>query len=142
MSRTLGEDWLLPSLDEFNRRWFTAGAITIQSCNDCGELQHPPEEICCSCQGRDLGWRECGSEGRVESVAVVTHPLRPSLKDHVPYAVVVVSLADAPGVNVIGNIVNAPPREVSIGQSVRVTFERVEDEEAGEVLQIPQWEVV
>jgi uncharacterized OB-fold protein len=142
MSRHLGEDWLLPTLDEFNRRWFTAGAITIQACGACGELQHPPEEVCGSCQSWDLGWRECAGEGRIESFAVVAHPLRPSLEDHVPYAVVVVSLTDAPGVNVIGNVINIPAREVTIGQTVRATFQRVEDTQMGEVLQIPQWEVV
>ena len=142
MARHLGDDWLLPTLDDLNRRWFTAGAITIQCCDDCAELQHPPEEICCGCQSTKLGWRECKGDGKVESVAVVAHPLRPSLADHVPYAVVVVSLDDAPGVNVIGNVINIPAREVSIGQSVRAVFQRVQDAEADVVLQIPQWEVV
>jgi len=142
MSRHLGDDWLLPSLDDLNRKWFTAGVVTVQTCNDCGSLQHPPEELCCSCQGTDLGWRECSGEGKIESVAVVTHPLRPSLVDHVPYAVVVVSLADAPGVNAIGNVINVPAREVGIGQRVRAVFQRVVDADAHEVLEIPQWEVV
>jgi uncharacterized OB-fold protein len=142
MARHLGDDWLLPTLDDLNRKWFTAGEISVQSCNGCGALQHPPEEICCSCQSAELGWRACKGEGKVESVAVVAHPLRPSLADHVPYAVVVVSLDDVPGVNVIGNVINIPAREVAIGQSVRAVFQRVEDEEADVVLQIPQWEVV
>ena len=73
---------------------------------------------------------------------MVRHALRPSLKDHVPYAVVVVSLDDAPGLHAIGNVVNCPADEVAIGQAVRAVFQRVDDSEADEVLQIPQWERV
>lgn len=142
MSRHLGDDWLLPSLDDLNRSWFTSGEISIQLCKSCGELQHPPQEVCGSCQGFELDWHACSGEGRIESVAVVRHPLRPSLEEHVPYAVVVVSLADAPHVSAIGNVVDCAADEVAIGQKVRAVFERVDDAEAGEVLQIPQWELV
>ena len=83
MARFLGDDWLLPSLDDLNRAWFTSGRITVQACKRCDAVQHPPEEVCSSCQGFELGWRECSGEGRIESVAVVHHPLRPSLKEHV-----------------------------------------------------------
>ena len=60
------EGRLLPAIDELNRPWFTAGEITIQACNACGGLQHPPTEVCGHCQAHDLGWQTFGGEGRVD----------------------------------------------------------------------------
>jgi len=132
---------LLPSIDEVNRAWFTAGEITIQACESCGAMQHPPSDVCSSCQAMELGWRACSGAGRVESVAVVHHPVHPAFKDRVPYAVVVVSLDDAPGVNAVGNVLGCDPHDVSIGQKVRAVFEEITDPDDGTTLRIPQWEL-
>jgi len=142
MARHLGEDWLLPAIDDLNRAWFTSGTITLQECSDCGELQHPPEEVCSHCQGTQLGWRTCAGEGRIESFAIVHQAVHPGLKDALPYAVAVVSIDAAPGVHAIGNVVSRAPDEVEIGQRVRAVFEEVEPKDGGERLLIPQWEAV
>ena len=55
---------------------------------------------------------------------------------------VLVSLADAPGILLAGNVVGRAPDEVAIGDRVQVVFEPVTDPQTGEALQIPQWEVV
>ena len=142
MTRHLGDDWLLPGIDDLNREWFTRGAISVQQCDDCQTLQHPPDELCCGCQGGNLSFRECSGEGHIETFAVVHQAVHPALKDSIPYAVVVVSLDDAPGVNAIGNVLNCDPSEVAIGQAVRAVFEEVEPGDGGERLLIPQWEIV
>jgi uncharacterized OB-fold protein len=142
MTRHLGDDWMLPQLDEHNREWFTRGTLAVQHCDDCQTLQHPPEELCCGCRGENLSYRECSGEGRVESVIVVHQAVHPGLKDRVPYAVVLVSLDDAPGVNAMGNVLNREPSEISIGQAVRAVFEEVAPSDGGDRLLIPQWEVV
>jgi uncharacterized OB-fold protein len=142
MARLLGDAWVLPALDDLNRPWFTSGKVQVQACDDCGAFQQPPDEICGSCQGTRLSFRECSGEGTIESVAVVHQAVHPALKDAVPYAVVVVSVDGAPGVNAIGNVVNRPPSEVRIGQRVRVAFEECTSPEEGEALKIPMWEVV
>ena len=140
MARTFGDASLLCDPDGSNREWFTAGRLRVQCCDACGAHQHPPEEVCGSCQGTALSFRDAGTTGRVESVAVVHHPVHPGLADHVPYAVVVVSLDGAPGAHAIGNVLGCDPSEVRIGQAVRAVFETVEDAEADETLRIPQWE--
>ena len=142
MTRHLGDRWLLPEIDDLNRAWFTRGVLSVQECNDCQTLQHPPDELCCSCRGANLGFRECSGKGRIESLAVVHHAVHPWLNDALPYAIAVVSLDDAPGVHAIGNVVNREPSELSIGQAVRAVFEEVEPADGGERLLIPQWEVV
>ncbi len=142
MDRHLGSQWMLPALDDSNREFFTAGALRIQRCNGCQEFQHPPEEICGACQSFDLGSNECSGAGTVESSIIVHHPVHPLLADHLPYTVALVSLDDAPGVNVIGNVVNRPADDVPIGLKVRVVFEELEDPDTGDALKIPQWEAV
>jgi hypothetical protein len=142
MSRFLGDDWLLPALDAKNRTWFTSGRLALQACPRCRALQFPPEDACRSCGSFELGSRESAGLGRVESVAVVHHAVHPALRAHVPFAVVLVSLDDAPGVNLLGNVLNRPAGGVAIGERVRVAFEEVRDPDTGETLRIPQWEVV
>jgi hypothetical protein len=142
MSRILGDDWLLPTLDAKNRAWFTSGRLALQACASCQAVQFPPEDACRSCGSFELGAHESAGLGRVESVAVVHHAVHPALRPYVPYAVVLVSLDDAPGVNLLGNVLNRRADEITIGARLRVAFEEVRDPDTGDTLRIPQWEVV
>lgn len=142
MTRHLGDEWILPEQSEHTNPYYTSGSIQFQTCSECGTLQHPPDEVCAQCQGTRLEFREYGSEGRIETCAVVHQAVHPRLKDALPYAVAVVSVDGAPGVHAIGNVVNVPPADVEIGQRVRAVFEEVEDSATGERWKIPQWEVV
>jgi uncharacterized OB-fold protein len=141
VSRYLGDDWLLPLLDANTRAYFTAGELMLQACSACGRAQHPPEDLCRTCGSHDVGPRRSEGRGRIESVAIVHHAVHPRLKERVPYAVVLVSIDDAPGVNLIGNVLGAKIEELSIGARVRTTFEEALDPESGERLLIPQWEL-
>ena len=140
MSRVLGENWALPALDHLNRSFFTSGQLILQQCGKCGHFQHPPEDICRSCQSFEVRNFASKGEGRIESVVVAYHPVHPGLADHVPYAIVAVSLDDAPGVLVIGNATGKPHEAFAIGDRVRVVMEIVDDRENGQRLFIPQWE--
>ena len=142
MSRFFGDDWLLPALDERNRAWFTAGELVLQACSRCAAVQFPPEDACRTCGSFELGSRTSPGRGRVESVAVVHHAVHPLLRGRVPYAVALVALDDAPHVRLLGNVLNRRHDGVAIGDRVRVAFEEVRDPEGGELLRIPQWEVV
>jgi len=142
VARILGDDWLLPALDAKNRAWFTSGTLLLQACTRCAALQFPPEDACRSCGSFELGARASAGRGRVESVVVVHHAVHPLLKPRVPYAVALVSLEDAAGVRLIGNVVNRAPHAITIGQRVRAVFEELRDPESGETLRIPQWEAL
>ena len=142
MSRYLGDDWTLPAIDDSTRAWFTSGRLMVQRCNDCGHWQHPPEEVCGGCQGTGLSFQPCGEEGRIESYIVVHRATHPALEEHVPYAVALVSLDGAPGVNAFGNVLNRAPDELAVGRAVRAVYEEVPDPDGGEPLRIPQWEAV
>lgn len=142
MSRVLGDGWALPALDASNRAFFTSGFLALQQCTACQHVQHPPEDVCESCQGFELGVFQSAGRGRVESAVVVAHPVHPGLADRVPYAVVLVSIDDAPGLMITGNVTNRAPDAIAIGDAVRVVFEEVTDPKGGDTLRIPQWEVV
>ncbi|MBV1906925.1 MAG: OB-fold domain-containing protein [Pseudomonadales bacterium] len=142
MSRYMPDGWALPAIDNKNRDFFTSGKIVVQACKDCDTVQHPPEDICHVCQGSALESRFCSGEGTVYSHIVVEHPIPGSLKDRVPYAVILVSLTDHPQIRILGNPVNIEARDVAVGQKVRAVFESLEDKEAGLELKIPQWEVI
>jgi uncharacterized OB-fold protein len=142
VKRVLGDGWALPALDRLNRAFFTAGVLTLQQCARCKHVQHPPEDVCEACQGFELGSFASNGLGRVESVAVVTQAVHPVLAERVPYAIVLVSVADAPGILLAGNVVGAEPDAVRIGDRVRVVFEEARDPRSGDELRIPQWEIV
>ncbi len=142
MTRLLGDDWLLPALDAKNRAWFTSGSLVLQACSRCAAVQFPPEDACRSCGSFELGARASAGLGRVESVVVVHHAVHPLLKPRVPYTVALVSLDDAAGVRLIGNVLNREPHAIAIGQRVRAVFEELRDPESGETLRIPQWEAL
>ncbi|MEJ2205348.1 MAG: OB-fold domain-containing protein [Gemmatimonadota bacterium] len=142
MTRVLGDQWVLPELDESTRRFFTAGVLTFQQCRACSHVQHPPEDVCEACQGLDFGWFESRGQGRIESVAVVYHPVHPTLADQVPYAIVLVSIDDVPDILVAGNVQGTPADAVRIGDRVRVVFARVSNPQRDTELRIPHWEVV
>jgi uncharacterized OB-fold protein len=142
MKRVLGDNWGLPSLDALNRDFFTAGVLTLQQCKHCQHIQHPPDEVCEVCQSFEFGGFVSAGHGRIESVAVVTQAVHPKLADRVPYAIVLVSVADAPGILLAGNVVGKEPDDVRIGDRVGVVFEDATDPRSGEPLKIPQWQIV
>ena len=142
MKRVLGDKWSLPALDPLNRDFFTAGVLTLQQCKTCKHIQHPPEDVCEACQSFELESFVSEGLGRIESVAVVPHSIHPLLADQVPYAIVLVSVADAPGILLAGNVTGTAPDAIRIGDRVRVVFAEAKDPQSGEELRIPQWEVV
>lgn len=142
MQRYMPNWWILPTIDDSNRAFFTSGKITVQSCNSCNTVQHPPEDICHSCQGTKFDWIACQGEGIIYSHTVVEHPIPNTLQDRVPYTIVLVSLSDHPQIRVLGNLMNIDPKDVTIGQRVRAVFETIEDKEANITLKIPQWEAI
>ena len=135
---TLPTDWGLPEITPANETWFTSGELAVQQCASCETLQHPPEEICHACLGTEFTTRALAPVGTVHSYTVVHYPTNPALADAVPYAVVLVSLDDAPHLRVVGNMPETPLDDVRIGLRVVPYWEeRVVDD--GVVVRLPQW---
>ena len=134
------DDWVLPAIDDVNRAWFTSGELTLQACSSCGQVQHPPGEVCHACGSESFVGRVVAPTGVVHSYTVVHHPVNKALAEHVPYTVVLVALDELPDVHVVGNVLDVAPTDVHIGMAVHAVFpERVADD--GEVVRLPQWAV-
>ena len=110
------------------------GRLVVQACDDCGAVQYPPELNCHQCYGFEMGWRTVSGRGHVWSWVEVEHPATPALQDFGAYTVALVELDDLPETKLLGNVIDAPPGGTSIGQAVRVVFERTAED-----LVQPRW---
>ncbi len=97
--------------------------LAFQRCTNCGTLRHPPVDVCYVCRSNGSDWQEVSGEGRLYSYTIVTHPVHPGLVTQVPFNVVLVEFADAPGVRLISNVVDASADELAVGLPVRVRWE-------------------
>ena len=61
-------------------------------------------------------------------------PRQPGFDDDLPYAVLVVELAEQAGLITVGNLRECAPDQIRIGMPVEVVFEAVTDE-----VTLPQW---
>ncbi|MGW3647069.1 Zn-ribbon domain-containing OB-fold protein [Streptomyces sp. NPDC000878] len=114
------------------------GELRVQTCADCAEPRFPPRPCCPHCQSFASEWLPVSGRGRVWSYVVPHPPLLPDYAELAPYNVIVVELADAPRIRLVGNLVTGPdaplnslpPDRIRIGARVQVVFSS-----AG----LPQW---
>ena len=132
----LPDELPLPDTEEIDtKEWWAAAArqeLVVQQCSSCNTFRHPPAPICFSCHSFESKLVPVSGKGEVISYILPHHPVHPALRDHPPYNVVVVELADA-DVRMVGNLIDTPIEQVKVGQKVQVAWE----ERGGVVL--PQW---
>jgi hypothetical protein len=100
--------------------------ICIQFCPSCAKFQWGPDIICHHCHSFDLTFRPVAPRGRIHSWHRTWHPSHPEMKDHVPFIVLLVSLADCPDILMVGNFVGDQKASVEIGAEVEAVFEHHE----------------
>jgi uncharacterized OB-fold protein len=106
------------------------GELRIQACADCGEPRFPPRPCCPHCQSFASEWRQVSGHGHIWSYVIPHPPLLPDYAAQAPYNVILVELADAPRIRLVGNLVTEPgaplnslsPDRVRIGARVQVVF--------------------
>ena len=118
----------LPELDQDNTFFWTSGAdgrLRFLQCGDCQNYVHPPRARCAICRGENLSPQAVSGRGTVLTFTINHQPWFPGME--VPFVVAIVELDEQPGLRLTTNIIECPPEEVYIGQSVRVVFEQKED---------------
>jgi uncharacterized OB-fold protein len=118
----------LPEVTEESAAFWRGGAdgvLRIARCQPCGAWIHPPAPVCPACLSVDVAPEATSGRAVVESFTVNAQPWVPDLA--VPYTVGVVSLDDAPGVQLSTRFVDIGADGVHIGMAVEVTFEPVAD---------------
>jgi len=100
-----------------------AHRLVAQRCRSCRRFQWGPEWICHRCHSFDLDWEEVAPEGTVYSWERSWHPVHPALVEAGPYLVVLVELAHADGIRMVGNLLGDPAQPVAVGDPVVAEFE-------------------
>jgi uncharacterized protein len=95
--------------------------LRIQRCSECQHHQFFPRIYCSKCFSADVEWVEATGRAKVLSFTIVRRPVSPAFADEVPYVVALVTLEEGP--QMMTNIVECAPEEVTIGMPVEVVFE-------------------
>ena len=130
----------LPVRDESNRYYWDGareGRLVLLQCTGCGTFVHPPTRAMCpSCRSEELKPTEVSGRGSLYSWSIMHSGGNPGFEDKIPYVVLVVELAEQPGLITIGNLIGTTPVDLAIGEAVEVTFEKINDE-----VTLPQWKL-
>jgi len=119
----------IPEIDETLAPFFAAAKerrLVVQRCGGCGRLRFPPRELCNVCLAVEATWIPVSGRGEIYSYNVMHQVYHPGFAREVPYAVVMVKLAEGPAM--ISNLVDCPLDEIRIGMPVEVVFEEVSPE--------------
>jgi uncharacterized OB-fold protein len=121
-----------PHADPFTQPFWSAaleGRVTAEECTECGLRLLPATPRCYRCQNNKFRTVDLPGTGSIYSFIVVRHPLRPSLKEVVPYVSAVVELdgTQGEGARMVVNVIDCDPDKVAIGDRVRIVFDKVSD---------------
>ena len=96
-------------------------------CRECSEVIFTPRTVCTACGSRDLEWKVSRGEGTVYTYSVVRQNRNPAFADLGAYALAYIDLDE--GFRMLSNVVGVdnPLTDVSVGQRVKVTFEKQEE---------------
>lgn len=92
--------------------------LTIQGCDKCSHLQHPPTPACYVCGSLELSPREMSGRGTLFSYTVVHAPVVAPFKP--PYAVILVELEEGP--RVVSELHGVDLADIRIGMPLQVDF--------------------
>lgn len=96
------------------------GRFVVQRCTDCGHERFYPAAVCPNCWNTEADDVELDGNGTVESFTVVHRAPTEAFEGETPYVVALITMgAD---VTVMANVL-AEPADVSVGDSVELTWE-------------------
>ncbi|MFI1740036.1 Zn-ribbon domain-containing OB-fold protein [Streptomyces sioyaensis] len=136
---------LLPVPDEDGAPFWeyaARGELRIHACDDCGALRFPPRPCCPHCQSFAARWQKMSGRGRIWSYVLPHPPLLPAYAALPGYNAIVVELAEAPRIRLVGNLVTAAdaplnsvaPARLRIGAPVKAAFHTLP-----EGVTVPRW---
>lgn len=102
------------------------GELRVQRCSTCGTHRFPARAICSECLSTTAEWVAVSGRGTVFSFNVMHQVYHPGFAAEVPYAVVIVQLAE--GAKMVSNLIGVAPHAIRIGMPVQVVFEPISDE--------------
>ena len=107
----------------------------IQYSLDTKEYFLYSKQLTNSTDSKNIEWREVSGKGKIYSFTIVHAPAGPAFKDETPYIVASIELEE--GARIISNVITEDVTNVSIGDRVKVIFEKQDDE-----FTIPKFEII
>jgi uncharacterized OB-fold protein len=132
-------EYQAPAFDWESRAYWEGcgrGELVLQRCRACQTVQHRPRGLCATCLSGDIEHFAASGRGEVYTYSVVRQNQMPAFSAAVPYVVSYVQLEEGP--QLLTNIVDCDPDEVSIGMAVKVDFVPTPNK-AGDVLGVPRF---
>ncbi|MCL0101710.1 Zn-ribbon domain-containing OB-fold protein [Dehalococcoidia bacterium] len=122
----------LPTFTEPNMPFWNAlkeHRFMVPKCRDCGHYNWTPYPACKSCLSEDQEWVEVSGEGSLYTYSVI-HRGPGAFGEEVPYILAVAQLKESPRpMLVMSNLINVEIPDVHIGMPLRVTYEKIPDED-------------
>lgn len=100
--------------------------LTIPRCLDCGRHHFYPRALCPHCHSERLEWARISGRGTIYSYTIVRRAPGPAYAADIPYAVVLIELAEGP--RMLSSLVTPDVEGVRVGDAVEVVFDAVTDE--------------
>ncbi|MEX2459327.1 MAG: OB-fold domain-containing protein [Actinomycetota bacterium] len=114
--------------------------LVVQHCGGCGHWIWQPRPVCPRCHAADPEWTEVSGAGTVASWTVVHPPVLAVWQGVVPFTILLVELDVAPGVRMVGQLVDEDGErlQTAVGVEFGARLALVwRTDEAGQVL--PAW---
>ena len=102
------------------------GKLLLQHCRHCRNVQYYQQATCRECGSDELEHRPATGRGKVHSFSVVYRAPGPAFKQDVPYAVLLVELAEGP--RMISTLTGSDPKDVTFDMEVELAFDQVSDD--------------
>lgn len=102
-----------------------AGRLCFPYCTHCRRFHWYPMPLCPHCRHRDWQWRAAGGQGELYSWTEIHHAFDARYSGALPYIVALICFGDAPGIRLVGNLVDARADALVIGMPVFADFSRV-----------------
>jgi hypothetical protein len=80
--------------------------LVVQRCDSCEAWVWQPRPLCPRCHGESLTWQKIEGAAKVVSWTALHPPVLPVWADKLPFVILLVELDDAPGVRMIGQLVD------------------------------------
>ena len=69
----------------FQTRLPASGALSLQQCSECDQVNYPFRELCGNCLADSLQWRRVTDTGTVQAITELQYSLEPAYTAHLPW---------------------------------------------------------
>ncbi len=117
-----------PTIDPDSKTYWEGASnekLMLQYSIDTNEYFLYSKQLTNAINSKNIEWRQVSGKGKIYSFTIVYAPAGPAFKNDTPYIVASIELDE--GARIISNIITDDIEKVSIGDKVKVIFEKQSD---------------